>query len=99
LLKHAQELGLHPRLELTHLIQEERAAVGVSSDGPELRYYPPCSTGPGAKTYTFTLYALSGAPTFAVPENQVDGEILTGAIGPLTIASRQVNVTYTRTGL
>jgi len=73
--------------------------AGVSTDGPELRYYPPCSTGPGAKTYTFTLYALSAAPTFAVPESQVNGEILTSAIGPLTIASRQVNVTYTRSGL
>jgi phosphatidylethanolamine-binding protein (PEBP) family uncharacterized protein len=73
--------------------------AGVSTDGPELRYYPPCSTGPGAKTYTFTLYALSAAPTFAVPESQVDGEILTGAIGSLTIASRQVNVTYARSGL
>jgi hypothetical protein len=34
-----------------------------------------------------------------VPESQVNGEILTSAIGPLTIASRQLNVTYTRSGL
>jgi phosphatidylethanolamine-binding protein (PEBP) family uncharacterized protein len=73
--------------------------AGLSSDGPELRYYPPCSTGPGAKTYTFTLYALSETPTFAVPESEVNGEILTSAIGPLTIASRHVNLSYTRTGL
>jgi len=91
----------HVPANVTSLAQ---AAVGVgvaglSSDGPERRYYPPCSTGPGAKTYTFTLYALSAAPTFAVPENQVTGEILTGAIGSLTIARRQVNVAYTRSGL
>jgi phosphatidylethanolamine-binding protein (PEBP) family uncharacterized protein len=73
--------------------------AGVSTDGPERKYYPPCSTGPGVKTYTFTLYALSAAPTFSVPESQVNGEILTSAIGPLTIASRQVNVSYTRSGL
>jgi phosphatidylethanolamine-binding protein (PEBP) family uncharacterized protein len=73
--------------------------AGVSSDSPEHRYYPPCSTGPGAKTYTFTIYALSGTPTFSVPENEVNGDILTRAISPLIIGSRQMNVTYTRSGL
>jgi phosphatidylethanolamine-binding protein (PEBP) family uncharacterized protein len=73
--------------------------TGLSTDGPLLKYYPPCSTGPGTKTYTFTLYALSAAPTFTVPESQVNGEILSSAIGPLTIAGRQVNVSYTRSGL
>jgi phosphatidylethanolamine-binding protein (PEBP) family uncharacterized protein len=73
--------------------------AGVSTDGPDLRYYPPCSTGPGAKTYTFTIYALSGIPTFSVPANGVSGDVLTSAISPLTIASRQLNVTYTRAGL
>ena len=73
--------------------------AGVSTDGPDLRYYPPCSSGPGEKSYTFTLYALSGAPTFSVPASQVTGGILTSAISPLIIGSSQVNVTYTRTGL
>jgi phosphatidylethanolamine-binding protein (PEBP) family uncharacterized protein len=73
--------------------------AGVSSDGPEHRYYPPCSTGPGAKSYLFTIYALSGTPTFSVPENEVNGDILTSAISPLIIASQQMNVTYTRSGL
>jgi phosphatidylethanolamine-binding protein (PEBP) family uncharacterized protein len=70
--------------------------AGVSSDGNELRYYPPCSSGPGEKTYTFTLYALSGTPTFSVP---VTGDILTSTISPLVIGKSQANVTYTRTGL
>ena len=70
--------------------------AGVSTDGSELRYYPPCSSGPGEKTYTFTLYALSGTPTLSVP---VTGAILTSTISPLIIASSQMNVTYTRTGL
>jgi phosphatidylethanolamine-binding protein (PEBP) family uncharacterized protein len=72
--------------------------AGVSTDGPDLRYYPPCSSGPGAKTYTFTLYALSGTPSFPVPESQVTGPILGNAIAPLILASRQVNVSYTRVG-
>jgi len=71
-------------------------AAGVSTDGPDLRYYPPCSSGPGEKTYTFTLYALSGVPTFTAP---VTGKVLTDTISPLIIGSSQVNVTYTRTGL
>ncbi|MDD5224739.1 MAG: YbhB/YbcL family Raf kinase inhibitor-like protein [bacterium] len=73
--------------------------AGVSTDGSELKYYPPCSTGPGLKTYTFTLYALSGVPTFSVPNSQVTGAILASAIAPLTISSRQLSVGYTRTGL
>jgi phosphatidylethanolamine-binding protein (PEBP) family uncharacterized protein len=72
--------------------------AGVSTDGPDLRYYPPCSTGPGEKTYTFTLYALSGAPAFPVPESQVTGPVLASAIAPLILASRQLDVSYTRTG-
>ena len=71
--------------------------AGVSTDGSDLRYYPPCSSGPGAKVYTFTLYALSGTPTFSVPESQVTGPILASAIAPLIISSRVLNVSYTRT--
>jgi phosphatidylethanolamine-binding protein (PEBP) family uncharacterized protein len=70
--------------------------AGVSTDGPDLRYYPPCSLGPGLKTYTFTLYALSAAPTFSVAESKVTGPVLEAAIAPLTLASRQLQVSYTR---
>jgi len=75
-----------------------QGTAGVSTDGSELRYYPPCSSGPGEKTYTFTLYALSGTPTFSVPESEVTGLILTGAISPLIIGTSQINVSYTRVG-
>ena len=70
--------------------------AGVSTDGPELRYYPPCSSGPGLKTYTFTLFALSGTPTFSVPESQVTGPTRETAMAPLTLAKRQLTVSYTR---
>jgi hypothetical protein len=36
--------------------------LGVGSDGPGTVYDPPCSQGPGAKLYTYTLYALSESP-------------------------------------
>ena len=70
--------------------------VGLSSDGPELRYYPPMSKGHGPKTYTFTVYALSGAPTFSVPAAQVSGAALISAISELTLESSRLSVTYTR---
>jgi phosphatidylethanolamine-binding protein (PEBP) family uncharacterized protein len=73
--------------------------AGKSTDGPELRYYAPCSTGPGDKVYTFTLYALSAAPPFSVPAAQVDGPALEAAILGRTLASRQVSFVYARTGL
>jgi phosphatidylethanolamine-binding protein (PEBP) family uncharacterized protein len=69
---------------------------GLTSDGPELRYYPPCSQGPGPKTYTFTVYALSGAPTFTVPAGQVNGNVLTNAVSQLALASCMLSVTYAR---
>ena len=71
--------------------------MGVNSDGSGQAYAPPCSTGPGAKTYTFTVYALSGAPSPGVA-SQVTGKILTDAISQLTIASSQASVSYTRSG-
>jgi phosphatidylethanolamine-binding protein (PEBP) family uncharacterized protein len=73
--------------------------AGLTSDGPELRYYPPCSSGPGDKVYTFTLHALSGSPVLGVPANEVDGATLARAIGPLTLATRQLGVTYARAGM
>jgi len=73
--------------------------AGRSTDGPELRYYAPCSTGPGDMVYTFTLHALSAAPPFSVPAAQVDGPALEAAILGRTLASRQVSFVYARTGL
>ena len=70
--------------------------AGLSTDGPELRYYPPASKGPGAKTYTFTLYALSAAPVFTVPAAEVSGPVLESAVAGLTLATSQVSVSYTR---
>ena len=70
--------------------------AGLSTDGPELRYYPPASKGPGAKTYTFTLYALSAAPAFTVPAAEVSGPVLESALAGITLAKTQVSVSYTR---
>ena len=69
---------------------------GAGSDGPGTVYDPPCSQGPGAKLYTYTLYALSGSPTFSVPASQVTGQMVTDAISGLTLGSANLNLSYTR---
>ena len=69
---------------------------GLTSDGPNLAYSPPCSQGPGAKTYTFTLYALSARPTLPAQPSQVTGAVLTDAISTITLAKSELSVSYTR---
>ena len=67
---------------------------GVGSDGPFVGYQPPCSQGPGAKTYTFTVYALSGSPVLTtVP---VTGAALASAMTNLTLGTATLNLSFTR---
>ena len=70
--------------------------LGVGSDGPQAAYQPPCSQGPGAKVYTFTLHALSASPSLQVPANQVTGAVLTGAIANITLGSASLKLSYAR---
>ena len=70
--------------------------IGVGSDGPGTVYNPPCSQGPGAKVYTYTVYALSDSPTFSVPVNQVNGQRLADAISSITLASASLSLSATR---
>jgi phosphatidylethanolamine-binding protein (PEBP) family uncharacterized protein len=69
---------------------------GVGSDGPITGYQAPCSQGPGLKTYTFSLYALSAAPSLSVAANVVTGDALNNAIAAITLGSSVLNVNYTR---
>ena len=61
-----------------------------------MQYDPPCSQGPGPKTYTFTLYALSGSPSLTADPAQVTGPALTGAIAPVTLGTASLNLSYSR---
>ncbi len=70
--------------------------AGVGSDGPTVGYQAPCSQGPGLKTYTFTLYALSASPQLATAASPVGGDALVSAITSLTLASTTLNVSNTR---
>ena len=69
---------------------------GVGSDGPQAAYQPPCSQGPGAKLYTFTLYALSASPSLPGTASQVTGAVLTSAIANITLGSASLRLSYTR---
>lgn len=71
------------------------ATPGVGSDGPYVGYQPPCSQGPGAKIYTFTLYALSATPVLST-QSAVNGSTLATAISGITLGSAVLNLNYTR---
>lgn len=69
---------------------------GITSDGPNLAYSPPCSQGPGAKEYTFTLFALGAAASVPAQPSQVTGAVLEEAAGKALLASTSLTVSYTR---
>ncbi len=69
--------------------------TGLGSDLSALVYNPPCSLGPGPRTYTLTLYALSESPTLPAAD-QVTGAVLISAISSITISSTSLDMTYSR---
>ena len=63
-----------------------------------LGYEPPHSQGPGLKTYTIHVYALSAPPKLDRPQREVTREVLLTAMKDLILDSADLNVTYTRPG-
>ncbi len=70
--------------------------LGVGSDGPNANYQAPCSQGLGEKAYTFTVYALSAAPTLS-SSTAVSGAALAAAMAPVTVGTAALTLTYNRT--
>jgi gluconolactonase len=70
--------------------------LGNNSVNGRTEYSPPCSKGPGDKTYTFTVYALSAQSQLSVPASEVDRATLLAAIQDITLASAELNVVYAR---
>ncbi len=70
--------------------------LGTNSVNGKTAYTPPCSKGPGAKTYIYTVYALSAQPQLSVPANKVTRAVLLDAIRDITLAGAELHVTYTR---
>jgi phosphatidylethanolamine-binding protein (PEBP) family uncharacterized protein len=69
--------------------------VGGSFRG-QLGYEPPHSQGPGLKTYTIHIYALSDSPRLPQNARQVTREVLLAAIKDSILDSAELKVTYTK---
>lgn len=70
--------------------------LGTNSVNARTEYAPPCSKGPGDKTYTYTVYALSAEPLLPVPASQVTRAVLLEAIKDISLASAKLSVVYAR---
>ena len=70
--------------------------LGATSHDMSVRYEPPCPNGPGAKLYTFTVYALSASPILPDLPGKVTGAVLTKAISAITLDSASINLSYAR---
>lgn len=69
---------------------------GVNTVNRQNNYTPPCSKGPGPKTYLITVYALSDKPNLTGSKGSITMDNLLDAIKPITLASSVIEVTYSR---
>jgi len=69
---------------------------GLNNVGRRAEYAPPCSQGPGEKTYIATIYALSAEPVLATATPT--REELLAAIKDITLANATLELRYARTG-
>ena len=68
---------------------------GRNTQNRNLSYSPPCSKGPGAKTYILTIYALSEPVNLNKTEGVTMDELVS-AIKTSTLASATLPVQYSR---
>ena len=69
---------------------------GINTVNRKNEYTPPCSQGPGAKTYILTLYALSEQPSITTTASQTTMDVVLAGIRNKILDSAVMNVTYTR---
>jgi len=72
--------------------------LGSNSVNRDIGYAPPHSKGPGAKKYTYTVYALSSPLRVTVPPSEVSRDVLLAAMKDLILTSAELNVVYSREG-
>ena len=70
--------------------------LGSADDGAGNAYAPPCSQGPGAKIYTFTVYALAQALSFTQAASLIKGQVVTDAVERVKLASATLSLSATR---
>lgn len=77
--------------------ETDNGVFGGNSVNPNVGYAPPCSKGPGLKTYTITVYALSQTPDLPTASTaSVNRDTLLSAISGVTLAKASVDLTYSR---
>jgi Raf kinase inhibitor-like YbhB/YbcL family protein len=82
-----------------HNLEKNTSGIGTlgnNSVNGQTQYAPPCSKGPGAKMYTYTVYALAAAPQITQLPTQVSRDVLLAAIQDRTLATAELNVFYSR---
>jgi formylglycine-generating enzyme required for sulfatase activity/phosphatidylethanolamine-binding protein (PEBP) family uncharacterized protein len=72
--------------------------LGNNSVNERTEYAPPHSKGPGAKTYIYTVYALSEPPQITVSPERVNREVLLAAMKDRILGSAELQVVYSRPG-
>jgi hypothetical protein len=75
--------------------QKNVGTWGVNTVNGRAEYAPPCSKGPGEKTYVVTLYALSAEPKLSTSEKVSRADVLT-AIKNITLGSAAIDLRYAR---
>jgi phosphatidylethanolamine-binding protein (PEBP) family uncharacterized protein/Spy/CpxP family protein refolding chaperone len=70
--------------------------IGNNSVNGRAEYAPPQSKGPGAKTYVYTLYALSAPVSFGVQASEVSRDALLTAMRDRILATAEMRVVYSR---
>jgi len=70
--------------------------LGNNSVNGRAEYAPPHSKGPGAKTYVYTLYALSAPVSLDVKPSEVSRDMLLAAMRDRILATAEMKVVYSR---
>ena len=70
--------------------------LGSADDGAGNAYAPPCSQGPGAKIYTFTVFALAQPLSFTQAASLIKGQVVTDAVERVKLGSATLNLSATR---
>ena len=69
---------------------------GINTVNGKNMYTPPCSQGPGAKTYIITVYALSAAPVVTTAPSATTMDVVVAAMAGKLLAKSEISVNYTR---
>lgn len=89
------EWGIGPDVHSIDEGSTTGGSFGTNSVNADLAYAPPCSKGPGPKSYTISMFALSSQPDLPDPM-LVDRDTLLSALDGITLATDTLTVTYSR---